>query len=103
MVLPTEGPQPCDASVPVAGPKSKSALAPPCAAPRRAARWKAARLHPVPHRDGFGRRLLGETAPDPAARAIRCYGKAGFRAVGQVQTPDGVALADGWRTASGGQ
>ena len=34
-----------------------------------------------------------QTDPDPRnARAIRCYEKAGFRAVGQVQTPDGVAL-----------
>ena len=34
-----------------------------------------------------------QTDPDPRnARAIRCYEKAGFRAVEQVQTPDGVAL-----------
>ncbi len=34
-----------------------------------------------------------QTDPDPRnARAIRCYEKAGFRAVGEVQTPDGVAL-----------
>jgi RimJ/RimL family protein N-acetyltransferase len=34
-----------------------------------------------------------QTDPDPSnARAIRCYEKAGFRAVGQVQTPDGQAL-----------
>jgi RimJ/RimL family protein N-acetyltransferase len=34
-----------------------------------------------------------QTDPDPRnARAIRCYEKAGFRAVGQVQTPDGTAL-----------
>ena len=31
--------------------------------------------------------------PDPAnARAIRCYEKAGFRAVRTIETPDGVAL-----------
>jgi RimJ/RimL family protein N-acetyltransferase len=31
--------------------------------------------------------------PDPAnARAIRCYEKAGFRAVGRITTPDGPAL-----------
>ena len=31
--------------------------------------------------------------PDPRnARAIRCYEKAGFRAVGKVRTPDGFAL-----------
>jgi len=31
--------------------------------------------------------------PSPAnARAIRCYEKAGFRAVGEVDTPDGLAL-----------
>ena len=37
-----------------------------------------------------------QTDPDPRnARAIRrngCYEKAGFRAVEEVQTPDGVAL-----------
>jgi len=34
-----------------------------------------------------------QTDPDPRnARAIRCYEKAGFRAVGEVQTPDGTAL-----------
>jgi RimJ/RimL family protein N-acetyltransferase len=34
-----------------------------------------------------------QTDPDPCnARAIRCYEKAGFRAVGEVQTPDGTAL-----------
>jgi RimJ/RimL family protein N-acetyltransferase len=34
-----------------------------------------------------------QTDPDPRnARAIRCYEKAGFRAVGPVQTPDGAAL-----------
>jgi RimJ/RimL family protein N-acetyltransferase len=34
-----------------------------------------------------------QTDPDPGnARVIRCYEKAGFRAVGQVQTPDGMAL-----------
>lgn len=34
-----------------------------------------------------------QTDPDPSnARAIRCYEKAGFRAVGEVQTPDGTAL-----------
>jgi len=34
-----------------------------------------------------------QTDPDPRnARAIRCYEKAGFRAVGEVQTPDGAAL-----------
>ena len=34
-----------------------------------------------------------QTDPDPRnARAIRCYEKAGFRAVGEVRTPDGVAL-----------
>ena len=34
-----------------------------------------------------------QTDPDPAnARAIRCYEKAGFRAVGEVDTPDGRAL-----------
>jgi RimJ/RimL family protein N-acetyltransferase len=48
----------------------------------------------------FVDRLLGDPAvtkvqtdPSPAnARAIRCYEKAGFRTVGQVQTPDGPAL-----------
>lgn len=34
-----------------------------------------------------------QTDPSPRnARAIRCYEKAGFRAVGEVQTPDGAAL-----------
>lgn len=34
-----------------------------------------------------------QTDPDPRnARAIRCYEKAGFRAAGEVQTPDGTAL-----------
>ena len=34
-----------------------------------------------------------QTDPAPGnGRAIRCYEKAGFRAVGQVQTPDGAAL-----------
>jgi RimJ/RimL family protein N-acetyltransferase len=34
-----------------------------------------------------------QTDPDPRnARAIRCYEKAGFRAIGEVQTPDGTAL-----------
>ncbi|MGQ2978652.1 MAG: GNAT family N-acetyltransferase [Polaromonas sp.] len=34
-----------------------------------------------------------QTDPDPRnARAIRCYEKAGFRARGEVQTPDGTAL-----------
>lgn len=34
-----------------------------------------------------------QTDPDPRnARAIRCYEKAGFRATGEVQTPDGTAL-----------
>ena len=34
-----------------------------------------------------------QTDPDPRnARAIRCYEKAGFRAVGEVLTPDGMAL-----------
>lgn len=34
-----------------------------------------------------------QTDPDPRnARAIRCYEKAGFRAMGEVQTPDGTAL-----------
>jgi AacA4 family aminoglycoside N(6')-acetyltransferase len=34
-----------------------------------------------------------QTDPDPRnTRAIRCYEKAGFRAVGEVQTPDGAAL-----------
>jgi RimJ/RimL family protein N-acetyltransferase len=34
-----------------------------------------------------------QTDPSPAnARAIRCYAKAGFRAVGHVDTPDGPAL-----------
>jgi RimJ/RimL family protein N-acetyltransferase len=48
----------------------------------------------------FVDRLLGDPAvtkvqtdPSPAnARAIRCYAKAGFRTVGQVDTPDGPAL-----------
>ncbi len=34
-----------------------------------------------------------QTDPDPRnTRAIRCYEKAGFRATGEVQTPDGTAL-----------
>jgi RimJ/RimL family protein N-acetyltransferase len=34
-----------------------------------------------------------QTDPDPHnARAIRCYEKAGFSPVGEVQTPDGTAL-----------
>jgi RimJ/RimL family protein N-acetyltransferase len=34
-----------------------------------------------------------QTDPDPRnARAIRCYEKAGFRVVGEVQTADGTAL-----------
>jgi RimJ/RimL family protein N-acetyltransferase len=34
-----------------------------------------------------------QTDPDPRnARAIRCYEKAGFRAVKEVDTPDGRAL-----------
>ena len=34
-----------------------------------------------------------QTDPDPAnARAIRCYEKAGFRALGVITTPDGAAL-----------
>ncbi len=34
-----------------------------------------------------------QTDPDPRnKRAIRCYEKAGFKAVGEVQTPDGTAL-----------
>ena len=34
-----------------------------------------------------------QTDPSPAnARAIRCYAKAGFRPVGEVDTPDGRAL-----------
>jgi RimJ/RimL family protein N-acetyltransferase len=34
-----------------------------------------------------------QTDPDPRnARAIRCYEKAGFRARGEVRTPDGTAL-----------
>ena len=36
---------------------------------------------------------LIQTDPDPAnARAIRCYEKAGFRAVRTITTPDGAAL-----------
>ena len=34
-----------------------------------------------------------QTDPDPRnARAIRCYEKAGFTAIGEVETPDGTAL-----------
>ncbi len=34
-----------------------------------------------------------QTDPNPGkARAIRCYEKAGFRRVGEVDTPDGTAL-----------
>lgn len=34
-----------------------------------------------------------QTDPSPAnPRAIRCYEKAGFRRVGEVNTPDGSAL-----------
>ena len=34
-----------------------------------------------------------QTDPDPLnARAIRCYEKAGFRAAGEITTPDGPAL-----------
>jgi RimJ/RimL family protein N-acetyltransferase len=34
-----------------------------------------------------------QTDPDPRnERAIRAYGRAGFRAVGEVETPDGPAL-----------
>ena len=48
----------------------------------------------------FVRRLFADPAvtrvqtdPSPGnARAIRCYEKAGFRAVGEVDTPDGPAL-----------
>jgi RimJ/RimL family protein N-acetyltransferase len=36
---------------------------------------------------------LIQTDPDPAnARAIRCYEKAGFHAVREIETPDGRAL-----------
>jgi RimJ/RimL family protein N-acetyltransferase len=39
--------------------------------------------------------------PDPNNhRAIRCYAKAGFTAVGQVVTPDGMALLMRCRRAS---
>ncbi len=48
----------------------------------------------------FVARLLADPAvshiqsdPDPRnVRAIRCYEKAGFKAVGEVRTPDGTAL-----------
>jgi RimJ/RimL family protein N-acetyltransferase len=34
-----------------------------------------------------------QTDPSPTnPRAIRCYEKAGFRRVGEVNTPDGTAL-----------
>lgn len=45
-----------------------------------------------------------QTDPRPTnARAIRCYEKSGFRRVGEVETPDGVALLmvcdrAGWET-----
>ncbi len=48
----------------------------------------------------FLKKLLAEpgvikiqTDPDPSnIRAIRCYDKAGFRAVGRITTPDGPAV-----------
>jgi RimJ/RimL family protein N-acetyltransferase len=36
-------------------------------------------------------RIQADPRPDNA-RAIRCYEKAGFRAAGPVETPDGAAL-----------
>ena len=43
----------------------------------------------------FADRAITRVQTDPApdnARAIRSYEKAGFRAVGEVDTPDGLAL-----------
>ncbi len=41
-----------------------------------------------------------QTDPSPTnPRAIRCYEKAGFRRVGEVDTPDGAALAHDSRSA----
>jgi RimJ/RimL family protein N-acetyltransferase len=42
-------------------------------------------------RDPTVTRIQTDPAPD-IARAIRCYEKAGFRAVGAITTPDGPAL-----------
>ncbi len=36
-------------------------------------------------------RIQADPRPDNA-RAIRCYEKAGFHAVGPIETPDGAAL-----------